>query len=143
MGHVTELSAPLLSRFWRNAVAVLLTRDNVQLNKKTKEWYGVPRDNCIFELGLFVGAFGGSKRCFLISELEHEVLVEQLSDVGGLLYWNLKQKPGTNEIAEWIWGQVEERGRFANRPRFADMDGCAVCLRVTCGYFCHTNCLGR
>src|SRR6267378_7517440 len=47
---------------------VLLTRDDILIKKQVK--YQGPRDNCIYEAGLFTGALGSDyRRCFLLTSV--------------------------------------------------------------------------
>jgi hypothetical protein len=66
--------------------AVFLTRDEAVLARdeaiqKEKSILLAPRDNCIFEAGLFMGTWGGPRRCFLLSSFEFEKI---FSDLHGL-----------------------------------------------------------
>ena len=62
--------------------AVVLTGDDAAKKKGVAGW--LPRDNCIYEAGLFTGALGPShQRCFLLSSVEPKDLP---SDVQGLTY---------------------------------------------------------
>jgi hypothetical protein len=57
--------------------AVLLTKDD-ELTKKGDKG-DAPRDNCIFELGLFIGALGlDPKRCFMLSSVGEQSLPSDL-----------------------------------------------------------------
>lgn len=57
--------------------AVLLTKDDELTKKDDKSQ--APRDNCIFELGLFIGALGlDPKRCFMISSVGEQSLPSDL-----------------------------------------------------------------
>jgi len=64
-------------------IAVILTEDD-ELNKKGERRI-VPRDNCIFELGLFLGALHGDpKRCFMVTSLDQDRALP--SDLAGRTY---------------------------------------------------------
>jgi len=56
---------------------VLLTRDD--FGKKKGQGAFMPRDNCIYEAGLFTGSFGPDpKRCFLLTSCEEKALPTDL-----------------------------------------------------------------
>ena len=80
---------------------VILTGDDV-VERDGKGVY-VPRDNCIFEFGLFIGAFGKPERCFLLSAVEPKVLLDQLIDIGGQVYKMLKLRCSKSV---WIWTRL-------------------------------------
>lgn len=63
--------------------AILLTADDLIIKDATKTALG-PRDNCIFEAGLFAGALGPDfERCFLLVSVAPSNLP---SDLGGIRY---------------------------------------------------------
>jgi predicted nucleotide-binding protein len=63
-------------------VAVFLTEDDILM--KGRDVHRAPRDNCIFEAGLFTGALGAEpKRCFLITSAKESALP---SDLRGLIW---------------------------------------------------------
>jgi hypothetical protein len=66
--------------------AILLTEDDFK--EIRGNYLAAPRDNCIFELGLFIGALGLSiDRCFMITSLESTCLP---SDLSGQIYIGFK-----------------------------------------------------
>lgn len=73
--------------------AVILTKDDAAKKKDVSGW--LPRDNCIYEAGLFTGALGPShQRCFLLSSVEPKDLP---TDVQGLTY--IPITPGVSKEA--------------------------------------------
>jgi Predicted nucleotide-binding protein containing TIR-like domain len=65
---------------------VLFTRDDKVIQSKNKDslLLDVPRDNCIFELGLFIGALGmDPKRCFVVGSIDENAMP---SDLKGYTY---------------------------------------------------------
>ena len=79
--------------------AVLLTKDD--LSKKADKKAQVPRDNCIFELGLFTGALGlEPKRSFILTSVDKDALP---SDLKGVSYIKIKETiPSVAAAAEQI-----------------------------------------
>jgi hypothetical protein len=74
---------------------VLLTEDDVLVKKETEHLS--PRDNCIFELGLFTGALGPDpERVFLITSTKKGALP---SDVDGITYVQIvdQRTPGADD----------------------------------------------
>jgi hypothetical protein len=68
--------------------AIILTGDDASEKRGVSGW--LPRDNCIYEAGLFTGALGPSyQRCFLLSSVETKDLP---TDVLGLTYLPLVKK---------------------------------------------------
>ncbi len=106
---------------------VILTGDNVRTDLHNGEEVMVPRANCVFELGLFIGAFGKPERCFLLSSMEPRVLFEQLSDIGGQLHQRLTPpedfankeqcRAAAEKHRDVILKVVQKYQRFADRPR--------------------------
>jgi len=67
--------------------AILLTKDDSR--EIQGNYLDAPRDNCIFELGLFIGALGLSiDRCFMITSLEGTCLP---SDLAGQIYIHFEE----------------------------------------------------
>ena len=57
--------------------AAILTPDDQREKRAT--WSETPRDNCIFELGLFMGGLGfESRRCFMVCSVEEAALPSDL-----------------------------------------------------------------
>lgn len=123
-----QLLATLLERVRQvDFAVVILTGDDVLILKDRETEVRIPRDNCIFELGLFIGAFGKPERCFLLSSVEPKVLFDQLSDISGQLYRKLRPpKDFFNEAQcrvaalknrDEILRVIEDLGRFKMRPR--------------------------
>jgi predicted nucleotide-binding protein len=70
--------------------AVFLTRDDLR-TRGSGAAVSVPRDNCIFELGLFLGGMGFDKRrCFVISSVPDTVLP---SDIRGWKFIPFTEPP--------------------------------------------------
>jgi hypothetical protein len=67
------------------AVLILSGDDQVQMRQQQ---FDVPRDNLIFELGLFIGAFGGLDRAIFLTPVEAERyrLPSDLFGIHGLTY---------------------------------------------------------
>ena len=90
--------------------AVFLTGDDAMAAGEM-----VPRDNCIFELGLFVGAFGTHGRCFTLTSLPKKDLP---SDVRGYTYIKIDESSSAhdNESIEFaaskIVAHIREIGRL-------------------------------
>ena len=77
---------------------VILTKDDtvVQIKADKTQLLNAPRDNCIFELGLFMGALGTDpERCFMVSSVQEEALP---SDLKGYTYISLQQP---NNLNDW------------------------------------------
>jgi len=73
-------------------VAVLLTHDDVVFKKGDE--LRVPRDNCLFEAGLFTGALGVDfRRCFLISGVPQRNLPTDLQELQYIPF----NEPGSDE----------------------------------------------
>jgi predicted nucleotide-binding protein len=100
--------------------------DNARQNAADEQLFA-PRDNCIFELGLFIGAFGTPERCFLLTSLDSKHLNERLSDLGGQIFQGFVP-PGDMEskalcrltaqsCVPAIEHMVEKHGHFLRRPR--------------------------
>ena len=110
----------------KDFAVVILTGDN-QLALDGGAQVGVPRANCVFELGLFIGAFGQPERCFLLSSLPNQVLLDQLIDVGGQVYEGLELPQNLSseglcrmiakEKATAVLRMVREHGCYYHRPR--------------------------
>jgi hypothetical protein len=76
--------------------AVLLTQDDLS-GKFAKDGDREPRDNCIFEAGLFTGALGlEKKRCFLFVGVNEKELP---SDLKGLVHNKITEPPGLADLA--------------------------------------------
>lgn len=78
--------------------AVILTKDDtvVQVRADKSQLLNAPRDNCIFELGLFMGALGTDpERCFMVSSVQEEALP---SDLKGYTYLPFQQP---NNLNDW------------------------------------------
>jgi hypothetical protein len=87
----SETLAQYLTRFAKKSdfIATVLTRDDV--TSKQGETNLAPRDNCIFEAGLFTGALGlNFMRCFLVSAVEAHALP---LDLRGLKSINFNEPP--------------------------------------------------
>lgn len=69
------------ARTYEYAVFVLTPDDTVILRKNRRS---IPRDNLLFELGLFIGALG-SKRCFMVVPRDTEKL-HLPTDLLGVVY---------------------------------------------------------
>jgi len=78
---------------------VLLTGDDVLLRADDLDQdRRVPRDNCVFEAGLFIGALNlDPRRCFLVSSVATEHLP---SDLAGITHVAFKQKPGKISVSD-------------------------------------------
>jgi hypothetical protein len=94
--------------------AVILTKDDAAKKKRISGW--LPRDNCIYEAGLFTGALGPShQRCFLLSSVEPKDLP---TDVQGLTYIPITpgQSKGARKSQQLAANEVRrcvlERGPF-------------------------------
>jgi predicted nucleotide-binding protein len=91
------LSAAQTSDF----AVVLLTKDDTVIQGRADKnlILDVPRDNCIFELGLFTGALGLDKdektRCFMVAAVEENALP---SDLKGYTYLSFDQP---NDLTDW------------------------------------------
>ena len=74
---------------------ILLTKDDITFKEnKSGKQDTVPRDNCVFEAGLFTGALGPDfQRCFLLSSVEQTALP---SDLQGLEYIKINEYDGQN-----------------------------------------------
>ncbi len=89
--------------------AVLLTKDDTIIQDKNDNLIlNVPRDNCIFELGLFTGALGldsnEATRCFMVSSVDSKALPSDLEGYTSLAF----QQPA--DLQNW------EQCRDAIRP---------------------------
>ncbi len=84
LGTLIEQSAAV------DFAAVLLTQDD-KSEKKGKR-HVVPRDNIVFELGLFIGALGRDpKRCFMLSSIKQDGALP--SDLAGRTYVPISEDP--------------------------------------------------
>lgn len=115
----------------RDFAVVLLTGDDLkeELGGGKRRGAGtktlVPRANCIFELGLFMGAFGTPERCLLLVEKRAEASLQLLSDIGGLKYdtfpnGKLGRHAHRDETRKRMYRMVRtmtRKGRFLERPR--------------------------
>lgn len=76
--------------------AILLTEDDLLIKANSSEL--APRDNCIFEAGLFAGSFGPNlSRCFLLTSVDKDCLP---SDLQGLEYIKFTQYGNDNTLTE-------------------------------------------
>jgi hypothetical protein len=100
--------------------AVVLTGDDFR--RKDGSECLVPRDNCIFEAGLFIGALGVSfERCFLICSVDQAALPSDLHAPQRLFF--TEPNPPTDDacdlvvkpLIDKILDKVEAKGIF-NRP---------------------------
>ena len=78
---------------------ILLTKDDITFEENDGgKREIVPRDNCVFEAGLFTGALGPDfKRCFLLSSVEQTALP---TDLQGLVYIKISEYNGKNNNQE-------------------------------------------
>ena len=74
-----------------------------------KGMFGVPRDNVVFELGLFMGQLG-MRRAFVVAPAGKDQ-VKILSDVAGLIWTNYKPPNDVKEAVVKISGEIEENYR--------------------------------
>ena len=108
----------------KDFAVVIFTGDDIQ-EGGGQDVLRVPRDNCIFELGLFIGAFDTAERCFLLVSKQAEKSLKQLSDLGGLRYEPFEPPDFENpdecletakSYAEKIMKMIDRKGRFLDRP---------------------------
>jgi hypothetical protein len=121
-GHST-LDALLKHSGQCDFVAAILTTDDL-VTMRTNE-YQKPRDNVIFELGLFMGALGQDPgRCFMVCAVEANALP---SDLRGIVYVPIDQPDLTDREAcekaiapagSRILAAIQKRA-FYERPRLA------------------------
>jgi hypothetical protein len=96
--------------------AILLTKDDIALKDGDQEML-VPRDNCIYELGLFTGGLC-SKRAFILSSVKRTALP---SDLAGITYLRIEEEEGKKrndsleKCAKAILDAIDEQGPF-ERP---------------------------
>ncbi len=76
----------------------ILTADDLIIKNNEKD--SIPRDNCIFEIGLFMGALGAEPyRCFLLT---HDIKKEALpSDIRDLNQLSL-DGPNPSKVSAWL-----------------------------------------
>lgn len=87
-------------------VAVILTQDDLRQKSGESALLAVPRDNCIFELGMFLGALNlNTKRCFLLTTLSESSLP---TDLKGELHIPIKN---FNETDLWDLDKCENAMR--------------------------------
>jgi hypothetical protein len=84
----TETVAALLSACKKSDFAAILFTQDDLLHKGDKE-YLAPRDNCVFEAGLFMDGLG-PERCFILTSVKKHELP---SDLQGLTYIALSGEP--------------------------------------------------
>ncbi len=92
---------------------VFLTKDD--LLQRNQALYTVPRDNCVFEAGLFIGAFatrgkggrGETERCHLVTSLTSEELP---SDLQGISVHRFEQAGILDGVAEKIGATIRRLG---------------------------------
>lgn len=73
--------ASLLDLSWQVDFAVVLLTQDVAV-KQSNSLLMAPRENCIFESGMFMGAWGDPRRCFLLSSIP---FAEIFSDAQGIV----------------------------------------------------------
>lgn len=79
--------------------AVLLTEEDITLKKG--EEVAAPRDNCVFELGLFTGALGlEPKRCFIITSAKKDALPSDLDGITFVPILDLQDGKITEDVSE-------------------------------------------
>jgi hypothetical protein len=84
---------------------VLFTAEDVVRDANNVEMRA-PRDNCVFELGLFMGALGLEPRRALLLRAKNSSL---LSDLGGLVYGELPDSTDTSEKREELLDRAVEQ----------------------------------
>jgi hypothetical protein len=76
--------------------AVILTQDDVLT--RSDRLLNVPRDNCIFELGFFIGALDlNPARCFFVTSVKEDALP---SDIKGYIYYKIDEPKDWNDPEE-------------------------------------------
>ncbi|MBQ6142501.1 MAG: nucleotide-binding protein [Kiritimatiellae bacterium] len=78
---------------------VVLTRDDLSCSRKS--FYEVPRDNIIFELGLFIGAIG-LNRTYMLCEEKNMEKIKLPSDIDGITKLSYKREKGTYDMENAI-----------------------------------------
>ena len=99
---------------------VLFTSEDVVRDSQNTESHA-PRDNCVFELGLFMGALGLEPRRALLLRTKDSSM---LSDLGGMVFGDLpaadddedKQNQRVEDAVEKIKSSVKELGYCFNHP---------------------------
>jgi hypothetical protein len=91
---------------------VLFTADEVVKESDNKESLR-PRDNCVFELGLFMGALGlDPQRSILLRSEDSDLLSDFVSDLGGLTYIALPAARSSEEeekkYLKRIFGRIRD-----------------------------------
>lgn len=81
-------------------VLVFLTSDEAEeLSNPSRLGDFTPRDNCIFELGLFCGVLGlDLKRCFILSSFSVEAFDRNFSDLKGKLIHSFKKETAEEDF---------------------------------------------
>jgi len=103
--------------------AAFLTNDDVRTKNDMQA--EVPRDNCIFEMGLFMGGLGFDfRRCFMLCSVAESALP---SDFKGRTYIHFDEPPkgsspaqhrdAVRDLAATVWNQVCELGPCARETR--------------------------
>jgi len=110
--------------------AVLLTPDDP--TEQRGEAKIVPRDNCIFELGLFMGGLGlQPERCFMIASVDRD---DVPSDLAGRTFVHFEQpgqltpaacREALKDAAVMIQGVMDEKGVYV-RPEFTYVDAAVL-----------------
>lgn len=85
----------------------ILTADDLIIKNNEKD--SIPRDNCIFEIGLFMGALGAEPyRCFLLT---HNIKKEALpSDIRDLNQLSL-DGPNPSKVSTWLTTNFNDTNR--------------------------------
>lgn len=104
---------------------VFLTKDDISSKGDTAKALDVPRDNCLFELGLFIAALGiKPRRCFFATSLSEDSLP---SDLKGETYCKIVEPANLadpdqcaasiDEAYIAIEKVVKRHGCYTNRPK--------------------------
>jgi hypothetical protein len=97
-GDATILGTLLKECEQQDFFAVVLTGDDTA--QKSGRVLAVPRDNCIFELGLFMGALDlDPQRCFLLTTLDRNSLP---SDLGGVIYKRIENFSEKDDLGDLL-----------------------------------------
>ena len=102
-----------------NLAVTILTGDDLKLTRGTE--LQTPRDNCVFEAGLFMGALGGeSERSVLISSVKDEA---RPGDLSGVKYLKLDEEltPERLKDAEWCKRSTEELARDLAKHAWSEL----------------------
>jgi len=93
---------------------VLLTKDDFKVVNGS-QYLAIPRDNCIFELGLFIGALGlDATRCFMVTSLPSSCLP---SDLAATIYIDFADPPDLSDLDACMQAMDIPASRIAVRIR--------------------------